>query len=178
DFGIGESEIEGPLKPETSQSVEGGVKIRSLRGRATVEATAFLMDFTNLVIARTVNGLPSLINAGTQRFKGLELGTSWYLPQSVMLRASYSFHDATFIDFIQEFDPGVPTQLGGKRLELSARHLASAGVTYSPARGVTGFAEMNIVGSRYLNKRNTALADGYAVLAAGVGYRAGAWELR
>ena len=72
----------------------------------------------------------------------------------------------------------MPTQLGGKQLEMSARHLASAGAIYAPARGVTGFAEMNFVGSRFLNKRNTALADGYAVFAAGVGYRTSAWELR
>jgi outer membrane receptor protein involved in Fe transport len=180
DFGIGEeeSEKEQLLKPETSQSYEGGMKIRTWQGRVAIEATTFLMNFSNLVIARTVNGLPSLTNAGTQRFKGFELGTAWYLPQNVTARTSYSFHDARFVDFIQEFDPGVPTELGGKRLEMSARHLASAGVTYAPARGATGFAEMNVVGSRFLNKRNTALAGGYAVLAAGVGYRTGMWELR
>src|SRR5207245_2316622 len=178
DFGIGEGETEGPLKPETSHSVEGGVKIRTWQGRVDIEATTFLMDFANLVIARTVNGLPSLMNAGTERFKGFELGTAWHLPQDVTARASYSFHDAKFVDFSFEFDPGVPTQLGGKQLEMSARHLASAGAIYAPARGVTGFAEMNFVGSRFLNKRNTALADGYAVFAAGVGYRTSAWELR
>jgi iron complex outermembrane receptor protein len=180
DFGIGEDEgeQEGLLKPETSQNYEGGVKIRTWQGRVGIEASAFLMDFANLVIARTVNGLPSLTNAGTERFKGFELGSAWYLPQNVTARASYSFHDARFVDFLQEFDPGVPTQLGGKRLEMSARYLASAGLTYAPTRGVTGFAEMNVVGSRFLNKRNTALADGYAVLAAGLGYRTGTWELR
>ncbi len=178
DFGIGESEVEGPLKPETSQSIEGGVKIRTWQGRAGVEATAFLMDFANLVIARTVNGLPSLTNAGTERFKGFELGTAWYLPRNVTARASYSFHDAKFVDFSFEFDPGVPTQLAGRRLEMSARHLASAGLIYSPRSGVTGFAEMNVVGSRFLNKRNTALVDGYAVLSAGIGYRFVGWELR
>jgi len=178
DFGIGEAGGEGPLKPETSHSVEGGVKIRTWQGRVGIEATTFLMDFANLVIARTVNGLPSLMNAGTERFKGVELGTVWSLPQNVTARGSYSFHDSRFVDFSFEFDPGVPTQLAGKRLEMVARHLASAGLIYAPTRGVTGFAEMNLVGSRFLNKRNTALADGYAVLAAGVGYRTGTWELR
>ena len=178
DFGIGEGEVEGPLKPETSQSYEGGLKARAWQGRVGIEATAFLMDFANLVIARTVNGLPSLTNAGTERFKGLELGTAWYLPRSITARASYSFHDATFVDFIQEFAPGVSTQLGGKRLEMSARHLASAGLIYAPAHGVVGFAELNGVGSRFLNKRNTALADAYVTVAAGVGYRASRWELR
>jgi outer membrane receptor protein involved in Fe transport len=39
-------------------------------------------------------------------------------------------------------------------------------------------AELLYVGSRYLNKRNTALADGYATLALTSGYRFGRWELR
>ena len=46
DFGIGEDEGEG------------------------------VMNFENLVIARTVNGLPSLTNAGTRRFTGFETGAS------------------------------------------------------------------------------------------------------
>ena len=182
DFGIGEEEgggeAEGPLKPETSRSVEGGVKVRTWKGRLDIEATSFVMNFANLVIARTVNGLPALTNAGTERFKGFELGAHAVLPSHVILRGSYSFHDAKFVDFVREFDPGVPTQLAGKRLEMSARHLGSARVLYAPSRGITALAEIEFVGSRFLNQRNTALADGYATLGAGVGYRTAAWEVR
>ena len=74
DFGIGD-EGEGPLKPETAQSYEAGVKVRVAHGRVGLEATTFLMNFSNLVIAHTTNGLPALTNAGTERFKGFELGT-------------------------------------------------------------------------------------------------------
>jgi outer membrane receptor protein involved in Fe transport len=38
--------------------------------------------------------------------------------------------------------------------------------------------EMNYVGDRYLNKRNTALAASYATLSASLGYRKGRWEAR
>ncbi len=37
---------------------------------------------------------------------------------------------------------------------------------------------VGIVGSRFLDRLNTALAPAYVSLAAGVGYREGAWELR
>ncbi len=176
DFGIGDPG-EGPLKPETSRSYEGGVKARVAQGRLDLEATTFLMDFANLVIARTIDGLPALTNAGTERFKGFELGTAWYLSRNVTGRASYSVHDARFRDYVMEFD-GIPTQLGGKRLEMSARQLMAAGVVYAPQRGVVALGELNLVGSRFLNKRNTASADPYVTLAAGVGYRTAAWELR
>ncbi|HEV8255028.1 MAG TPA: TonB-dependent receptor, partial [Vicinamibacteria bacterium] len=80
-------------------------------------------------------------------------------------------------DSVQVFD-GVPTQLAGKRLEMSARHTAGASVAWAPERGLVAFADVHCVGSRFLNKRNTALADGYAELSAGAGWRARRLEVR
>ncbi|MGE5243246.1 MAG: TonB-dependent receptor [Betaproteobacteria bacterium] len=180
DFGIGESDGggEGILKPETSRSYEGGVKLRGWQGRGTLEATAFLMNFDNLVIARTVNGLPALTNAGTQRFTGFETGASWYVPQLWMtVRGTYSFHDATFRDYVAEFD-GVPVQLAGRRLEMSPHNLASFGVVYAPPRGFIASGDVQATGSEYLDKRNRSLQDGYATIGLGAGYRQGAWEIR
>jgi outer membrane receptor protein involved in Fe transport len=184
DFNIAEGEGDadaeergGLLKPETARSVEAGAKLRTWRGRLWLDAGVFLMDFENLVVARTVNGLPGLINAGTQRFSGLETGAVAQVSRDVSVRASYSFHDAHFRDFVFEFD-GVPTQLEGKRLEMSARHVAAGGLLYAPGRGPLAALEVKYVGSRFLNKRNTALADGYATVDASVGYRVGRWEAR
>ncbi|MGE3274810.1 MAG: TonB-dependent receptor [Vicinamibacterales bacterium] len=181
DFGVAEEEGgedgEGLLDPETSRSYEGGVKARLWHGRADVDVVAFLMDFENLVVAQTVNGLPALTNAGTERFKGLEAGTSFFLPHHVTARANYSFHDARFREYVRDFD-GVPFDLAGKRLELSARHLGSAGLLYYPPQGVLAQVEMNYVGSRFLDKRNRALADGFATLHASAGYRTSRWEIR
>jgi iron complex outermembrane recepter protein len=178
DFGIGESEGgELILEPETSRSVEGGIKGRFLGGRVDAEASGFLMNFNNLVTATSVGGLPALINSGTQRMQGFESGVSVFLPSNLLARATYSFHDATFRDFVQDFD-GTPTQLAGKRLEMSARHLASFGVNYVPLRGFLGGVEVNYTGSRFLNKRNTALASGFATVGASAGYRTSRWELR
>jgi outer membrane receptor protein involved in Fe transport len=179
DFGIGEEEGEGEgaLKPETARSYELGLKARGWDGRLSFELAAFQMDFKNLVIAQAINGLPALANAGEERFKGVEAAIGLRLANHVSARATYSFHDAKFTDFLTEFD-GVPTQLAGKRLEMSARHLASAGLLYAPERGVFGSAELNWVGDRFLNKRNTALAEAYATFSASLGYRQGRWEAR
>jgi outer membrane receptor protein involved in Fe transport len=130
------------------------------------------------VIARTVNGLPALTNSGSSRYKGLETSVAWFLPSHVTGRASYSFHDSRFVDYIYEFDPGVPTQLAGNQHEMSARHLASVGVLYIPPTGVTGGLELNYVGSRYMNMRNTAPADGFATVRGMLGYNHGKWDLR
>jgi iron complex outermembrane receptor protein len=179
DFGIGES-AGGDLilKPETSRSVEGGLKGRFFGRRLEAEASGFLMNFTNLVTPTSVGGVPALINAGKQRFQGFESGMTGFLPRDLVARATYTFHDARFTDFVQEFDPGVPTQLAGKRIEMSARNLAAFGFAYSPLHGFLGGIEVNYTGSRYLNKRNTALAEGFTTLGISAGYRTRRWELR
>jgi len=175
DFGLAENE--GILKPETSRSYEGGLKLRLAEGRFDVEASVFRMDFKNLVTPTIVNNLPALLNAGSTRFQGVELATDLQLPHDLVARASYSFHDGKFVDFVQDFG-GTLTQLGGKRFEMSARHLASAGLVLAPERGVIASASLNYSGDRFLNKRNTALVPKFVTVDAGIGYRLRRAELR
>lgn len=180
DFGIGEEPGGGEaelLDPETSRSVEVGAKSTFGAGRYSVEGGLFWMELRNLVTATSVNGLPALVNAGRERFRGVETAGDVRLGHDVGLRATYSFHDATFRDFVQDFG-GVPTQLAGNRLEMSARHLASAGVVHAPDHGILLLAELQYVGSRYLNRRNTSLAEPFTTLGAGIGYRFDRWEVR
>ncbi len=180
DFGVGGSEEQGAehlLDPETSRSYEGGLKGRWLGGRVSGEISLFLMNFENLVIATTINAVPALANGGTQRFRGAETGISWLPTTNLRVRGSYSLHDARFRNFVQIFD-GVATNLRGKRLEMSARHLASGGIAFAPPRGVMGLVEINAVGSRFLDKRNRAPARGFATLATAGGYRTERWEIR
>ncbi len=181
DFGLAEEgaegEGEGLLEPETAVSYELGLKGRLLGARMSYEVMGFLMDFENLVIAQVVNGLPSLTNGGNQRFKGVDFALGYELPRHWSLRGTYGYHDARFTDYLTEFD-GVPTQLEGRRLEMSPHHLASCGVVYAPRHGLIANAGLNVVGDRYLNKRNTALADAYATFGGGIGYRAEHWDLR
>jgi len=175
DFSLAENE--GVLEPETARSVEGGVKARGAGGRVDVEASVFRMNFENLVTATVVGGLPSLQNAGSTRFQGAEFAVEGRGPNHINGRATYSFHDATFVDFLQEFG-GVNTQLAGKRFEMSARHLLSLGAIVAPETGIGGNIIVKYTGDRYLNKRNTALADPFTTVDIGVGYRYARWEIR
>jgi len=175
DFSLAENEA--VLDPENSRSYEAGVKVRSAGGRLDVEASAFRMDFENLVTSTIVNNQPALINAGRTRFKGVELESDFWLLNELSARASYSFHDGKFVDFVQDFN-GVPTQLAGNRFEMSARHLASAGLTFVPDHGLTANVVFNYTGDRFLDKRNNALAPAFSTVDAGVGYRTGRAEWR
>jgi iron complex outermembrane receptor protein len=175
DFGLAENE--GVLDPETSRAYEGGLKVRTAQGRMDIEASVFRMDFENLVTATIVNNLPALINAGSTRFKGFEVESDVRLEGDVYAKASFSFHDGKFVDFVQDFG-GTPTQLAGKRFEMSARKLASAGLTLAPEHGFVAHGSLNYTGDRYLNKRNTALVPGFTTIDAGVGYRMDRAEIR
>jgi outer membrane receptor protein involved in Fe transport len=178
DFGIGESQGgDLILKPETARSIEGGLKGRFLNRRMEAEASGFLMNFENLVTPTSVGGVPELINAGNERFKGFESGAAFFLRTDIVARATYSFHDARFTDFVQDFN-GAPTQLAGNRIEMSARNLAAFGISYSPVRGFSGGIEFNYTGSRYLDRRNNVLAGGFPTFGLSAGYRTGRWEFR
>ena len=168
DFSLAENE--GILAPETSRSYEAGLKWRTLEGSVDVEASAFRMDLENLVTGTVVNNLPALVNAGITRFKGVDLATDVRLVPAVTARATYGFHDGKFVDFVQAFD-GVPKQLGGNRFEMSARHIASAGLTFAPQAGLVASMTANYVGDRYLDKRNRALASPFTTVDASLGFR-------
>jgi outer membrane receptor protein involved in Fe transport len=175
DFG---PEAEGEiLDPETAQTVEAGLKGSHAGGRLTWQASIYRMDFDNLVVAQVVDGLPALENAGTERFEGFEIEGRWRLLDALTVEGSYAHHSAKFRDYLTEFD-GVPTQLAGKKLEMSPDELAGLGLTWAPERGLNAWLAGNYVGERWLNKRNTALADSYTTLAAGLGWRFAQWSLR
>jgi iron complex outermembrane receptor protein len=175
DFG---PEAEGQiLKPETAESLELGLKGLHAHGHLSWQTWLYRMDFENLVVSQTVNGLPSLTNAGTQRFEGIEVEERWHVGDTLDLQASFAAHSAKFRDYVAEFD-GVATQLAGNRLEMSPDRLASLGVTWHPTHGLRFWGAMNYVGERYMNKRNTALARDYTALSAGTGYRFDRFELR
>jgi outer membrane receptor protein involved in Fe transport len=176
DFGLdGETEI---LAPETGESYELGVKNRLAGGRLEIELSAFQMDLKNIVVSQSVGGLPALENAGAERLRGVELGTSVAFKHDLFWRVNYSLHDARFEDYLTEFG-GVPTQLAGNQLEMSARNMASTGINYGRATGWQAWAQANYVGDRFLNKRNTAVAQSYVTWDAGAAYRfAQAWEVR
>ncbi|MGE5236958.1 MAG: TonB-dependent receptor [Acidobacteriota bacterium] len=166
------------LAPETSKSVEAGLKGRYANGRVQWQISAFQMDLDNLVVpVTTADGLPGLANAGKERFKGVELELGLHLRRDLLWQLAYSYHDPRFVDYVRDFD-GVPTRLDGNRLEMSAQDMAATGIVYSPSRGVTANVTVNYVGERFLTMRNTATAPAYTTWSAALGYRFGRSKIR
>ena len=176
DFGPeGEGEI---LEPETAQAWEGGLKGRLLGGRLEWEASLFHMDFENLVIRENLGGLPSLANAGSERFEGGEVEAHWRVTSALMLAANYAHHESVFTDYARLRPDGSVQQLAGNDLELAPHDIAGAGVVYAPPQGVQASAVVHYVGERFLNKGNSVKADACATVDLGVGYAFHDWTVR
>jgi iron complex outermembrane receptor protein len=157
------------LSPETARSYEGGVKGRSADARLTYQAELFLLDFYNLVVR---NSAGALVNAAGERLKGIEAEARYQVTTDLALAASASYHDARFTQY-QFFDGVSSVDVGGNQLTLSPHILASAGVLYTPERGVNATAVVRYVGQRYLDEENAALVGGYTAVDANLGY---AWR--
>jgi iron complex outermembrane recepter protein len=175
DFGLDTDP--GILKPETSDSYEAGAKSRLAGGRVEVEVESFLLNFRNLVVSQTIDGLPALVNAGQERFKGLEASMSVRFPHDTRLQLSGSYHDARFRDFVSDFGDG-PTQVAGNRLPASAHWMGGAALTYAPDKGWNAHVRVQWVGDRFLDEVNQALVPGYSTVSAGLGYKVSTWEIR
>jgi outer membrane receptor protein involved in Fe transport len=162
------------LEPETSNSVEVGLKGSLLDRHLTWQAVVFDMRLENLLMPQD----GGLINGGKQRFKGYEVEASWRILDDITWQGAAGWHDPKFENFVQFFDPGVPTQLRGHRPELAPKRLWSTGLTWAPAAGFNAHAAYEWVGDRFLNRRNTVLAPSYSEWGAGIGYRFARWEVR
>ena len=155
------------LSAETAQSYEAGLKGAEADGRLNYQGELFVMDFNDLVVP-TNSG--ALANAAAERLKGVELETRYELTRNVEIAVNASYHDARFKRYLFiDRDAGV--EVGGRRLPLSPRVLASAGLLYTPEAGLGATLVGRYVGRRFLDEENRAPVGGYTALDATLEYR-------
>jgi iron complex outermembrane receptor protein len=163
------------LLPETAQSYEAGLKGAFDEGRLSLQAEAFQLDFHNLVVP-TASG--ALANAAGERLRGIELEGRWQARPNLALAGSFAWHDAHFTQYLfVDPDTNATVDVAGNQLPLAPRVLASAGILYTPPRGLNGTVVVNYVGRRYLDEENTAPVGAYATVAATIGYGFGRYAI-
>jgi iron complex outermembrane recepter protein len=118
-------------QPETLTSWEFGVKSRFWNKRATLAATAFYYDYTNLQLSgvAVVQGAPRFVtrNAGEARVKGLEIEGQLALTPADKLTYSVALLDA----YYTSYKPDGVTSWEGRELDRSPNSAITLGYEHS-----------------------------------------------
>jgi len=93
------------LSPERSRNIEVGAKWDALDRRLSLTSALFQTDKTN---ARVADGLGNVVNAGSQRVRGVELGAAGSLTDKWRVFGGYSYLNAITTDA----GPANPTASG------------------------------------------------------------------
>lgn len=165
------------LEPEYASSGELGLRGTLADQRLSWDLSAFYMDFRNLVVPSSVDGLPGLDNAGTLHLRGAELEADLAITPEFKLLGRYAYHDTRFGDYVRLFGSAT-RQLQGNRHELSPQHLGALALDWMPLAGLDITITSTYVGDRWLNARNTARVGSYTTWDAGVAYSSGDWTFR
>jgi iron complex outermembrane receptor protein len=126
-----------PVKPESSDSYELGMKGKFLDRRASLSLTAFLTDYNNFQAQSQVaelGGSLFLANVGKLRTKGVEAEGSWLVTDLLTLNGSLAYVDAiirSFPDaecyFGQTAAQGCTVRAtGGRAQDLAGKTLANS----------------------------------------------------
>ncbi len=168
-----EAESARILDPERTRSLETGIKTRWLDGQISFDLSLFHMIFENLVVSIVdQNGEPELVNAGSERFQGMEIETG-YRPKALpnlRIGAGYAHHDARYVRFsFIDPDEGL-TVADGQRLELTPRDIWNVNASYLPNAGLGAWTALRHQGRRPFDKINEAYMDPYYEWDAGVSW--------
>lgn len=161
------------LAPEKTTSQEVGVKWDLPDGKASVTASLFKLERTN--IKSTDPTTNTVVPLGVQRTNGLELTFAGEIAPTWQVWAGYAFLDGEMVTS-PAVDAGQPVQ--GKRPTLTAKHSANLWVTKALGHGFGLGGGLNYVGARFANPGNTVTLPGYMTVDAMAYYRMGAWDVQ
>ena len=161
------------LEPERTRSGEIGIKTRWLDRQLSFDLSLFHMIFENLVVSTVgPDGNPELVNAGKERFQGMEIEAG-YRPAALKdfsLLAGYAHHDARYVRFTF-IDPDAGLQdASGQQLELTPRDLWNVRAAYHPALGFGAWAAVRHQNHRPFDRINIAFMPAYFEWDAGVSW--------
>lgn len=169
--------IKDTLKPETSKTVEGGVRFRS--GGLQASAVGYYVDFSNRLLVFTngsgIQGLPpTLNNAGSVHTYGGEFAVNYRFMQAFSVFASYSYNDSKYQDNVTTKDLAgnliILSPTAGKTVVDSPKHMLKGEIVYDQY-GFTARVGADYMSKRYFTYTNDQSVPGRVTMDASIGYR-------
>jgi len=165
--------ISGSLKPETSDTVEGGYRFHF--DGLTGDIAAYYVNFQNRLLATTVGagivGNPSaLSNVGGVTSKGIEAAATWRFFQDAWLYGSYSYNDSTYDDNVYDGTGALVMATKGKTTVDAPRNILNAEIGYDDDT-LFGRLGVQYMSKRYFTYENDQSVPGHTLVSASLGYR-------
>ena len=160
-------------KPETSQNVEGGLKLALSRAHLAGTVAIFNQTRDNVATPDPTNFLYS-VQTGQQRARGAETDLTWEPIRAFSLLANYAYTQATVTKDnaipVGNFLPRVPRNSG----RVAGRYRIQDG----PARGLAFGAGVYAFTKREITLPDTLTVPGYAAVDAQAEYDFGRYTLQ
>ncbi|RJF99193.1 TonB-dependent receptor [Noviherbaspirillum saxi] len=161
------------IAPEETTNQEIGAKYDFLGGQASVTASLFRLERTNIKTTDPI--LNRLVPIGEQRTDGMELTFTGDLSHGWQIWSGYAYLDAR-VRSSTAIDAGQRVQ--GKRATLTPRHSANLWLTKALGNGYRAGAGVNYVDDRAANPGNTVTLPAYTTVDAMIGYRIAKLDLQ
>lgn len=104
------------VNPDTVWSYEAGLKGRLFDGLLTVDSAVYTIDWTNIQLQSTINGVATLSNGGNARSRGIDIGLSLRPAQGLTLSAVANFNDTEFTSVLPAIVALNPRAAPGTRI--------------------------------------------------------------
>jgi iron complex outermembrane recepter protein len=142
-----------PLKPETIQDYEAGIKSDLFDNRLRLNVGFFFYDMNNIIVSRSIAGNTISSNAAAAQAKGTDIDFTYMPITNLTLGASVEYIDPTYTDYSDSVDY-VPNSSGsfnivaadatGFQVDNTEKFMGTADASYVIQ---TAAGEFNLVGS-------------------------------
>ncbi len=167
-----------PAAPNLTEA-EGAKILRPEHTHSAMTVSWFDLTFNNLVLPILgSDSLPELVNAGEERFKGVEasINAAPRALRGISFGVGYAHHDPRFVQFAFLNPDGEIEDDSGNLIELAAKDLINARVAYRSPVGVGVFGAVRWAGQRALDRDNHFFLDSYSEYDAGANYEGRGWR--
>jgi iron complex outermembrane receptor protein len=171
---VGFDAIKNSLRPETSDTVEGGWRFKSREMGLQGVVAAYYTNFKNRLLSVSTGpgivGSPSALqNVGGVKTKGFEAAATWQMKGPVSLFASYSYNASKYNDDVVDGNGNV-TLLKGKTVVDTPQHMLKGELNYDDDN-LFAKISINYMSKRFFTYTNDQSVAGRTLVDATLGYR-------
>ena len=157
------------LDPSEFYNYEIGGWAEIIKNKLNADVSVYKLNGTNEIVSvRLDDGTFANRNAGKTSHKGVEFGLNYFPINDVSFRISGAYSKHEFTEYIERGN-----KYNGNEMNNAPNWIYNTEIWYKPhyVKGLRVGAELQHVGSYYVDPQNTAKYDGYRVLNLRAGYQ-------